>query len=221
MSRRQLLSLTIVSLLIDRDANCKLPVQVFDWEQPILEEIHGEANVVYVDGGDQIREVDADEFDMSAAFEGLVAKYRTSADGDQARARYFAKPRDLDRWIMARQPVDPASVTAASRLSGKAEAGDAIVKPASNKPANGKKGGKGKGAAPVADVAPPAPAPAEADAADAEQVSQLLALDADALIEHLPNLSDAQLLALEQAETEGQGREDVLVAIDDEAAGRS
>lgn len=91
-----------VTLLIDRDASTKLPVTVPEYEQSILEEIYGEENVAEISAV----EVTHEAFDVGAAFEGLVAKYRANADSDTARARFFNRARDLERFIQSRQPAD-------------------------------------------------------------------------------------------------------------------
>lgn len=96
------ISLTFVTLLIDRDASTKLPVTVPEYERAILEEIYGEENVSELSAVEIVHE----DFDIGAAYEGMVAKYRSNADSDAARARYFNRARDLERFLQSRQPTD-------------------------------------------------------------------------------------------------------------------
>lgn len=100
--------LTQITLLIDRDATTKLPVVVFDYEQPILEEIYGEEQVFEVEGS--LKEVDVPDFDVRAAFDGLVNKYAGNAEAERARKSLYPKLRDLEKRIgvsaAAAKPAD-------------------------------------------------------------------------------------------------------------------
>lgn len=98
--------LTQVTLLIDRDATTKIPVVVYDYEQPILEEIYGEEQVFEVES----KEVDVPDYDVKAAFDGLVNKY-SSAEAEIARKRLFPKLRDLEKKVgaSAKSTSKPAS----------------------------------------------------------------------------------------------------------------
>lgn len=91
-----------VTLLIDRDASTKLPVTVPEYEHSILEEVYGEENVRELSSAEVVHE----DFDIGAAYEGMVAKYRANGDSDAARARYFNRARDLERFIQGRQPTN-------------------------------------------------------------------------------------------------------------------
>ena len=86
--------LTQVTLLIDRDASTKLPVVVYDYEQPLIEEIYGEESVFEVEA----KEVEAEDFDAQAAYDGLVSKYRTP-EAERARKLLYPKLRDFEKRI--------------------------------------------------------------------------------------------------------------------------
>ncbi|WP_312237314.1 hypothetical protein [Stenotrophomonas sp.] len=92
---KTLTTLTFVLLLIDRDASTKIPVEVPDYEQSILEEIYGE-DLVFEHSS---REVEVEDFDVQKAFDGLVSKYQTTAEGDRARKVLFPKLRDLEKRL--------------------------------------------------------------------------------------------------------------------------
>lgn len=106
--------LTQVTLLIDRDATTKIPVVVYDYEQAILEEIYGEEQVFEVESS--AKQVDVPDFDVKAAFDGLVNKYGSDAEADRARKSLFPKLRDLEKRI---------GVTAAAK-DAEVEEGDQI-----------------------------------------------------------------------------------------------
>ena len=88
-------TLTYVLLLIDRDASTKIPVEVPDYEQQILEEIYGE-DLVFEQSS---REVEVEDFDVQKAFDGLVSKYQHTPDGDRARKSLFPKVSYLEKLI--------------------------------------------------------------------------------------------------------------------------
>lgn len=178
--------LTLVTLLIDRDASTKLPTTVPEYEQAILEEIYGVELVAEM----STEEVQLEDFDVGVAFAGLVKKYGGNADSDAARARYFNRERDLEKFISNRQP-------SGAKAAGKATGPTAAEKKAA------KAAGK-----------------ASKDAPPATDFTELLAGDAASITEKLKDLTDADLVAIEAAETEGQAREDLLAAIDDESESR-
>lgn len=180
------ITLTLVTLLIDRDASTKLPTTVPEYEQSILEEIYGEELVTELSSD----EVQVEDFDVGTAFAGLVKKYGGNADSDAARARYFNRERDLEKFIGNRQP-------SGTKAAAKAPAPTAAEKKAAKAAA---KAGKD--------------APATTD------LTELLAGDVASITEKLKDLTDADLVAIEAAETEGQAREDLLAAIDDESESR-
>lgn len=186
--------LTFVTLLIDRDASTKLPTTVPEFEQPILEEIYGEELVTELES----KEMQVEDFDVGAAFAGLVKKYGGNADSDAARARYFNRQRDLEKFIDSRQP---STAKAAAKTTSTAPAKTAAEKRAEKNAAK-------------------AAAKAAEDAAVATDFTELLAGDVASITEKLKDLSDADLVAIEVAEAEGQGREDLLAAIDDESESR-
>ncbi|WP_313319514.1 hypothetical protein [Stenotrophomonas sp.] len=185
------ITLTLVTLLIDRDASTKLPTTVPEYEQSILEEIYGEELVTEL----STEEVQVDDFDVGIAFAGLVKKYGGNADSDAARARYFNRERDLEKFIGNRQPK-----------AGKDAPAAAPAKTAAEKKAEKK--------------AAEAAAKAGKDAPAATDFAELLAGDVASITEKLKDLTDADLVAIEAAETEGQAREDLLAAIDDESESR-
>ncbi|MGN0862383.1 MAG: hypothetical protein ACI4N1_03615 [Stenotrophomonas koreensis] len=178
--------LTLVTLLIDRDASTKLPTTVPEYEQSILEEIYGEELVTEL----ETKEVELANFDVGTAFAGLVKKYSGNADSDTARARFFNRERDLAKFIESRQP---STTKAAAKTPAKTAADKAATKAA---------------------------AKAAKDAPPATDFTDLLAGDVPSITEQLKGLSDADLVAIEAAETEGQAREDLLAAIDDESESR-
>jgi len=186
--------LTLVTLLIDRDASTKLSTTVPEYEQSILEEIYGEELVTEL----STEEVQVDDFDLGIAFAGLVKKYGGNADSDTARARYFNRERDLAKFIDSRQP---SAAKAAAKAVTAAPAKTAAEKKAEKEAA--------KAAAKAVKDAPPA-----------TDFTELLVGDVASITEKLKDLTDADLVAIEAAETEGQAREDLLAAIDDESESR-
>lgn len=112
-------TLTQVTLLIDRDASTKLPVTVYDYEQPILEELYGESQVYEVE--DLTKEVEVEDFDVQAAYDGLVSKYQANRESDIIRKQLYPKLRDFERRIgfTAAQAVEGSKSDA-----GKSEASD-------------------------------------------------------------------------------------------------
>ena len=181
--------LTLVTLLIDRDASTKLPTTVPDYEQSILEEIYGEELVTEL----ETKDITVEDFDIGAAFAGLVKKYGGNADSDAARARHFNRERDLAKFIDNRQPKAGKAAPATG-----APPKTAAEKKADKKAAEAKAG----------------------KAAPATDFTELLAGDVESITAKLKDLTDADLVAIEAAETEGQAREDLLAAIDDESESR-
>jgi len=184
-----------VTLLIDRDASTKLPTTVPEYEQSILEEIYGEELVTELETED----VQVEDFDVGTAFAGLVKKYGGNADSDAARARYFNRQRDLEKFIDSRQP-------STTKGSTKAPAKTSTTKGSTKAPAKTSttKGAAKGGKAATGDT----------------DFTELLAGDVATITEKLKGLSDADLVAIEAAEAEGQAREDLLAAIDDESESR-
>ncbi len=188
----KIITLTLVTLLIDRDASTKLPTTVPEYEQSILEEIYGEELVTEL----STEEVVLEDFDVGTAFAGLVKKYGGNADSDTARARYFNRERDLAKFIESRQPKAgkaASTVTAPPKTAAEKKAEKKAAEAAAK---------TGKAASTVTDF------------------TELLAGDVASITEKLKDLTDADLVAIEAAETEGQAREDLLAAIDDESESR-
>lgn len=84
-----------VLLLIDRDAATKIPVEVPEYEQAVLEEIYGEDLIIEHSS----RDVEIEDFDAQKAFDGLVSKYQSTAEGDRARKLLYPKLRDLEKRL--------------------------------------------------------------------------------------------------------------------------
>lgn len=58
-------------VLISRDSTVTIPVTCFEYELPVLEEIHGEENVTI----DSQEDVEVDAFNAAEAYQQLQAKY--------------------------------------------------------------------------------------------------------------------------------------------------
>ncbi|GEM_PF-655177 len=198
---KRILLVSMITLIIEKGSDAKIPVQVPEYEVGILQDIHGEASVYEV-GRDDMQ---LENPDIQVMFDGLVAKYQSSQDADQARARYFSRAGQLERYLERQQPDAPSASAAAK------------AKPA----AGGRRGAKKdpKDREPAGD-APASEQGDEGSSLTPEQVAELLALPVEQVIARLGALDDADLVALEEAETEGAGREDLLAALDDEAEKR-
>lgn len=61
-----------VTVLIDRDANTRIPAVVLGYEVPAMIEIYGEDRVFVIEEAD----FDDDDFDVEKAYDGLKTKYR-------------------------------------------------------------------------------------------------------------------------------------------------
>lgn len=199
MAGRRLL-VSMVALIIDKGPTNKIPVDVPEYEVSILQDIHGGDSVFEVGRED----VWVDNFDLQATFDGLVSKYQSNTEADSARARYFSSAAQLGRFLDRMQP---------SRAAPAPTAG-------TPKPASGGGKGKGKGKAQEGQEAPQGQPAGGEPTLTPEQVAELLGKPAEEIVPVLATLDDADLVALEQAETEGAGREDLLAALDDEAESR-
>jgi len=115
-------TLTYVLLLIDRDASTKIPVEVPDYEQQILEEIYGE-DLVFEQSS---REVEVEDFDVQKAFDGLVSKYQHTPDGDRARKLLFPKLRDLEKRTGIKAGAQDEAKPKGKKAAAKPE-GDSLV----------------------------------------------------------------------------------------------
>ncbi|HST44497.1 MAG TPA: hypothetical protein VLK29_04650 [Luteimonas sp.] len=116
-------TLTQVTLLIDRDASTKIPVVVYDYEQPLIEEIYGEELVHEHDSKD----VEVEDFDVQAAFDGLVSKYGTNAESDRARKLLYPKLRDFEKRIGFTAAQAKAGANAESGSAGGTKLSDGTV----------------------------------------------------------------------------------------------
>lgn len=65
-------------VIIDRDAQTKLPATVFEYEVPVLEELYGEENISIHSETDV--EVDTTDFRAVDAYAGLINKYSQHVD---------------------------------------------------------------------------------------------------------------------------------------------
>ncbi|GAB3054118.1 hypothetical protein [Stenotrophomonas tumulicola] len=81
-------SLLLLTLVIDRDATTKLPVQAFDFERPILNELYPEESISEV----KRESIEVKNFDVAEAFAGLENKYGRTAEGAEA-LRYAYRSR--------------------------------------------------------------------------------------------------------------------------------
>lgn len=89
------MKITFVTLLIDRDATTKIPVQVPEYELPVLEELYAVENLHVVQRG----QVNIDKFDVDEVFAVLSNKYaRTSAGAEAFKAAYRNK-REFERAV--------------------------------------------------------------------------------------------------------------------------
>jgi hypothetical protein len=61
----------VLTVLIDRDAATKIPTTIYEWEWPILEEIHGEGQVIEIDARPSVTTMTAGE-----AYQQLLTKYK-------------------------------------------------------------------------------------------------------------------------------------------------
>jgi len=89
-----------VRLLITRDETTTLYVDVPAYELSMLEAPYPDGAVQEVEAYD----VEVEEFDASAEFERLVARFAGHAATDAARVRRFERARDLKAWVDERQP---------------------------------------------------------------------------------------------------------------------
>lgn len=81
--------LVLYTVLIDRDANTKIPEQVLGYEIEVLLEIYGEDRVFVIE---EHEEIDSSTFDVGRAFDGLVTKYKKY---EAQRSQVYANVREL------------------------------------------------------------------------------------------------------------------------------
>lgn len=84
-------SLLLLTLVIDRDATTKLPVQIFDYELPIVEELYPPESI-----SESKREaIEVSSFDVAEVFAGLQNKYGRTAEGAEALKYAYRNERDF------------------------------------------------------------------------------------------------------------------------------
>lgn len=88
-------SLLLLTLVIDRDATTKLPVQIFDYELPIVEELYPPESI-----SESKREaIEVSNFDMAEVFAGLQNKYGRTAEGAEALKYAYRNERDFAKAV--------------------------------------------------------------------------------------------------------------------------
>lgn len=88
-------SLLLLTLVIDRDATTKLPVQIFDYELPIVEELYPPESI-----SESKREaIEVENFDMAEVFAGLQNKYGRTAEGADALKYAYRNERDFAKAV--------------------------------------------------------------------------------------------------------------------------
>lgn len=107
-------SLLLLTLVIDRDATTKLPVQVFDYELPILEELFAEGAVITEVKSEKF---DVQNFDEAEVFAGLKNKYGSTAEGAEALKAAYRNERAFSKAV--------AASIAAAKTSSSAENSEA------------------------------------------------------------------------------------------------
>lgn len=90
-------SLLLLTLVIDRDATTKLPVQIFDYELPIVEELYPPESI-----SESKREaIEVSNFDVAEVFAGLQNKYGRTAEGAEALKFAYRNERDFAGAVAA------------------------------------------------------------------------------------------------------------------------
>ncbi len=88
-------SLLLLTLVIDRDATTKLPVQIFDYELPIVEELYPPESI-----SESKREaIEVENFDITEVFAGLQNKYGRTAEGAEALKYAYRNERDFAKAV--------------------------------------------------------------------------------------------------------------------------
>jgi len=88
-------SLLLLTLVIDRDATTKLPVQIFDYELPIVEELYPPESI-----SESKREaIEVSNFDVAEVFAGLQNKYGRTAEGAEALKFAYRNERDFAKAV--------------------------------------------------------------------------------------------------------------------------
>jgi hypothetical protein len=90
-------SLLLLTLVIDRDATTKLPVQIFDYELPIVEELYPPESI-----SESKREaIEVKDFDVSEVYAGLQNKYGRTAEGAEALKHAYRNDREFAKAVQA------------------------------------------------------------------------------------------------------------------------
>lgn len=97
--------LDLYTVMVDRDANTRIPQQVLGYEVPVILEIYGEDRVFVIES----EEIDTSDFDVERAYDGLRTKYRKY--GDQLKAVYGS----MAQFARVVGVKAPGGSTAASR----------------------------------------------------------------------------------------------------------
>ncbi|MDH7548264.1 hypothetical protein [Stenotrophomonas geniculata] len=88
-------SLLLLTLVIDRDATTKLPVQIFDYELPIVEELYPPESI-----SEAKREaIEVSNFDVAEVFAGLQNKYGRTEEGAEALKYAYRNDRDFAKAV--------------------------------------------------------------------------------------------------------------------------
>lgn len=104
-------SLLLLTLVIDRDATTKLPVQVFDYELPILDELFAEGAVITEIKSEKF---DVQNFDEAEVFAGLKNKYGSTAEGAEALKAAYRNERAFFKAVAASIAAAKTSTSAES-----------------------------------------------------------------------------------------------------------
>lgn len=82
------MDITVVTAIVDHSAHVKIPVSVFEYELPVIEEIFGSENVLVT--GDKV--VSVDRFNAADAHATLLRKYRQN---EQEVRNVYRGPKSL------------------------------------------------------------------------------------------------------------------------------
>ncbi|HHA2973254.1 hypothetical protein E5C33_09400 [Stenotrophomonas maltophilia] len=91
-------SLLLLTLVIDRDATTKLPVQVFDYELPVLEELFADGAVITEVKSEPF---EVHNFDEAEVFAGLKNKYGSTTEGAEALKAAYRNERAFSQAVAA------------------------------------------------------------------------------------------------------------------------
>ena len=91
----KIVNLLLLTLVIDRDATTKLPVQAFDYELPILEELYPPETISEV----KRESVEVKNFDEHEVFAGLENKYGRTPEGAEALKYAYRNKQDFTKAV--------------------------------------------------------------------------------------------------------------------------